>query len=183
MKRILSFLLFVAALMTPFALQAQTYLSENFENVSSGLPSGWVSVGPGTVAVYNDAEYAHSGNKSIRFSDATSNVVALPALSVPTNTVQVRLWTRSEGYPYCLTFDVGYVTDITDASSFVAITTIDASDYLDTYKELTVYMSSAPADARIAFRHQPYSGMYYWFCDDVTVEDIPSCPPDRTSVV
>ena len=177
MKRILSFLLFVAALMTPFALQAQTYLSENFENVSNALPNGWVSVGPGTVAVYNDAEYAHSGNKSIRFSDATSNVVALPALSVPTNTVQVRLWTRSEGYPYCLTFDVGYVTDITDASSFVAITTIDASDYLDTYKELTVYMSSAPADARIAFRHQPYSGMYYWFCDDVTVEDIPSCPP------
>ena len=177
MRKIYSFLLFMLALVIPIALQAQTYLSENFENVSNALPNGWVSVGPGTVAVYNDAEYAHSGNKSIRFSDATSNVVALPALSVPTNTVQVRLWTRSEGYPYCLTFDVGYVTDITDASSFVAITTIDASDYLDTYKELTVYMSSAPADARIAFRHQPYSGMYYWFCDDVTVEDIPSCPP------
>ena len=117
MRKIYSFLLFMLALVIPIALQAQTYLSENFENVSSGLPSGWVSIGPGNVAVYdqNDSWYetenVHSGVKSLKFYGATSNVVALPALSVPTNTVQVTLWTRSEGFANCLSFDVGYVTD------------------------------------------------------------------------
>ena len=183
-KRIGFFFLFMAVSLTPFYGQSQTYLSENFENVSSGLPAGWVSVGPGTVQILNgtnqwyQTEFVHNGSQSLMFSGATSNVVALPALSVPINTTQVTLWTRAEmGSSSCGTLEVGYITDISDASSFVAVTNVSWSECPSNFIELVVQMNSAPANARIAFRHQPLNDFYFWFCDDVTVEAIPSCFP------
>lgn len=171
----ISFLTVLALVILSFAGQAQTYISEDFESVSSGLPTGWVSVGPGTVDVRTSN--AHSGYHSLRFSAATSNVVALPALSVPINTTQVTLWTKAEGnYTGCGSFQVGYLTNVNDASTFVALDSVSYSDYL-TYGELTVPMTQAPVGARIAFRHTPTAIYWLWYCDDVTVEALPNCMP------
>lgn len=164
-----------AFLQLSFSIHAQTYISEGFETISSGLPTGWVSVGSGTVDVRTSN--AHSGYHSLRFSAATSNVVALPQLSVPINTTQVTLWTKAEGnYTGCGSFQVGYLTDVNDETSFVALENVSYSDYL-TYGELTVPMTQAPAGARIAFRHTPTAIYWLWYCDDVTVEALPSCMP------
>ena len=164
-----------AFLLLSFSIQAQTYISEGFETISSGLPAGWVSVGSGTVDVRTSN--AHSGYHSLRFSASTSNVVALPELSVPINTTQVTLWTKAEGnYTGCGSFQVGYLTDVNDETSFVALENVSYSDYL-TYGELTVSMDQAPAGARIAFRHTPTAIYWLWYCDDVTVEALPSCLP------
>lgn len=163
-------------------IQAQTYVSEDFEAVSSGLPTGWVSVGSGTVEVRTSN--AHSGYHSLRFSGATSNVVALPELSVPINTTQITLWTKAEGnYSGCGSFQVGYLTNVNNAGSFVALETISYSDYF-TYGELTVPLDQAPAGARIALRHTPSAIYWLWYCDDVTVEALPNCLPvtDLTAV-
>ena len=142
-----------AFVLLSFPIQAQTYISEDFEAVSSGLPTGWVSVGSGTVEVRTSN--AHSGYHSLRFSGATSNVVALPELSVPINTTQITLWTKAEGnYSGCGSFQVGYLTNVNNAGSFVALETISYSDYF-TYGELTVPLDQAPAGARIALRHTP----------------------------
>ncbi len=165
----------LALIFLSFASQAQTYLNEDFESVTSDLPAGWVSVGPGSVTV--QTMMAHGGSHSLRFEDATSNVVALPELSVQANNTQVSLWTRAEGsYQACGTFQVGYLTNVNDASTFVAVETISYADYA-TYQHLTVSMNTAPAGARIAFRHCPAANMYWWFCDDVVVEALPSCMP------
>lgn len=165
----------LALIFLSFASQAQTYLNEDFESVTSDLPAGWVSVGPGSVTV--QTMMAHGGSHSLRFEDATSNVVALPELSVQANNTQVSLWTRAEGsYQACGTFQVGYLTNVNDASTFVAVETISYADYA-TYQHLTVSMNTAPAGARIAFRHCPAANMYWWFCDDVVVEPLPSCMP------
>lgn len=170
-----AFRVMFALVMLSFSIQAQTYISEDFEAVSSGLPTGWVSVGPGTVAVRTSN--GHNGYHSLRFSGSVSNVVALPELLVPINTTQVTLWTKAEGnYTGCGSFQVGYLTNVNDAGSFVALDSILYSDYL-TYGELTVSMAQAPAGARIAFRHTPTSVYWSWYCDDVTVEALPSCMP------
>ncbi|MBP5662700.1 MAG: choice-of-anchor J domain-containing protein [Bacteroidales bacterium] len=169
------FIAVFALVLLSFSTQAQTYINEGFETISSGLPTGWVSVGTGTVDVRTSN--AHTGYHSLRFSASTSNVVALPTLSVPVNTTQVTLWTKAEGnYTGCGSFQVGYITDINDETSFVALVNVSYSDYL-TYGELTVPMTQAPAGARIAFRHTPTAIYWLWYCDDVKVEALPSCMP------
>ena len=170
-----SFLTVLAVIILSFTGQAQTYISEDFESISSGLPTGWVSVGSGTVAVRTSN--GHNGYHSLRFSGATSNVVALPELPVQANTTQVTLWTKAEGnYSGCGSFQVGYITNINDETSFVALESVSYSDYV-TYGELTVSMAQAPAGARIAFRHTPTAIYWLWYCDDVTVEALPGCMP------
>lgn len=168
-----TFRVMFALVLLSFSIQAQTYINEGFETISSGLPTGWVSVGSGTVDVRTSN--AHSGYHSLRFSGATSNVVALPEISVPINTTQVTLWTKAEGnYTGCGSFQVGYLTDVNDETSFVALENVSYSDYV-TYGELTVPMTQAPAGARIAFRHTASAIYWLWYCDDVTVEALPTC--------
>lgn len=178
MKRLL-LLITLTALLVPWASNAQQSIpySEGFENVSSGLPTGWTKVGSGTVAVQATASQVHDGSSSLKFSGATSNVVALPQFSVEISTLQISFWSKAEGnYSSCGSFDVGYVTSLTDASTFVQIQS-------DSYLNFTSYglvgpvsMASAPDGAYIAFRHRPSSTYYYWFVDDIIVEAIPACP-------
>lgn len=170
-----AFVAVFAFLILSFSIQAQTYVSEDFEGVISGLPTGWTSVGPGEVAVRTSN--AHGGTRSLRFSASTSNVVALPELTVPVNTTQVTLWTKAEGNSSgCGSFQVGYLVDPSDANSFIAVETVSYVDCIE-YQELTVPMYDAPAGSRIAFRHTPSYIYYFWYCDDVTVEALPNCMP------
>ncbi len=121
---------------------------------------------------------AHNGSYYLRFAGSTSNLVALPQFNEPTNNLRVEFWTRPEGYTYssCGTFSVGYMTDITDASSFVEVANYAYNEWTsNTHVKKTVDFTEAPADANIAFRHNSGSNSYYWFADDVTVKEIPSC--------
>ena len=127
--------------------------------------------------------YVNTGSKSLKFSGATSNVVALPLFkagetTVEINTLQITIFTRPEGtYSSSKDFDIGYITDLEDASTFKAIATYNYADFPSGYLEKgPVSMASAPDGAYIAFRHRPSSSSYYWFVDDITVEEIPACP-------
>lgn len=151
--------------------------SEDFEGEvnASNLPYCWEKVGSGTVAV--QATNVHGGSKSLKFSGASSNLVLLPEFSQELNTLQVSLWTRPEStLSSCGSFDVGYVTDASDASTFVSVKTYSYSDFPSaSYAEEIVYLVSAPSGARLAFRHRPSTTSYYWFVDDINISAIPAC--------
>ena len=126
----------------------------------------------------NSSSNAHNGSYYLRFAGSTSNLVALPQFNEPTNNLRVEFWTRPEGYTYssCGTFSVGYMTDITDASTFVEVENYAYNEWTsNTHVKKTVDFNNAPANANIAFRHNAGSSSYYWYADDVTVKAIPSC--------
>ena len=154
----------------------------DFETETTGAtPSCWTKVGTGTVAVTANTSYAtnsHAGNNYLKFSGSTSNLVVLPETEDEISTLQLRIWTRPENVtnPNCGTFSVGYITDISDATTFVATNTYAYNDFSD-YAEKTATFGGTPAGARMAMRHNAGSTSWYWYVDDVTIEEAPSCLP------
>ena len=122
------------------------------------------------------------GSYKLQFQGTTTgNIVAMPGFTPDINGLMLTFWTRPESYnySYCGTFSVGYMTDLTDASSFVAVDTYSYNDWtVNSYLEKKVAFTNAPAGAYIAFRHNAGAGNYYWFVDDVTVELVPSFTKD-----
>ena len=149
---------------------------EDFDNLTGNLPDCWVKVGSGTVAKYNSSSYAHSGSYSLKFNGSTSNLVVLPPINSATNTLQMTLWMRPESYTSssCGTFSVGYVTDVDDATSFVAVETYSYNSF-SSIDMKTVNYTNAPANARLALRHNANSTAWYWFVDDIDVHAMPNC--------
>ncbi len=160
--------------------------TENFDSyAASATPDCWTKIEPGTAVTNNSTTYAHSGSMSLKFSGAStpnSNTIALPQFTAPTNTLELTMWTRPESFTSnsCGQFDVGYMTDLTDANSFVALATYNYSDFSG-MEEKTINYSNAPANATIALRHRANSNAYYWFVDDIDVHLIPSCPKPATA--
>lgn len=154
----------------------------DFEDMNtSAAPICWTKVTDGNANVSNgtsDAQY-HSATKYIQFSGiAGNNILALPETEDEISTLQLRFWTRPESFTNasCGTFSVGYMTDVTDATTFVALATYTYSDF-SAYEEKTVIFAGAPTGARMAMRHDATSTAWYWRVDDVTIEEVPSCLP------
>ena len=124
---------------------------------------------------------AHAGSYRLDFRGTTSNMVALPPFAEATNTLRVEFWTRPENSSYdnqySGKFAVGYMTDISNASTFVPVATYNSTSWASSpaYEKKTVDLVGAPAGARIVFRQFDCSYNYYWYVDDVTVKEIPSC--------
>lgn len=157
--------------------------TENFDGLAgSTTPDCWTKMGLGTAATNSSTSYSHSGSMTLKFNGDSPNIIALPQFSAPTNTLELTLWTRPENFTNgsCGQFDVGYVTDLSDANSFVAIATYNFDDFSDV-EERTVNYSNAPANATIALRHRTVSASWYWFVDDIDVHAIPSCPKPATA--
>ena len=150
--------------------------SENFDELSNSLPDCWLKVGSGTVARYMSYTDAHSGIYSLRFSGSTSNLVVLPPFDTTSNVLQMTLWMRPESFTSfsCGTFSVGYITDINDANSFVAVETYSYNDF-SSIEQRTINFAEAPANARLALRHNASSTSWFWFVDDIDVHLQPSC--------
>ena len=145
---------------------------------ANAAPLCWTKVGSGTANVTSSTSNAHNSSKYLRFSGSTSNLIVLPEINGTLSDLQMRLWTRPESTSNssCGTFSVGYVTDVTDATTFVALETYSYNDFT-AYDQKTVRYTGVPAGARMALRHTPTSTSWYWYVDDVTVEEIPSCLP------
>lgn len=182
------FLLLIAALLAPWAAFAQSSIiyQTDFENFSNNsLPAGWTKVTSGSTARVTTSN-VHSGSKSFGFiytpnnHGTYSNVVALPAFEIVAGTASIEFWSKAEqNSNYCGQFDAGYLTDVTDASTFVSMGTYSYTQHLSyTYIELD--MSVMPENARIAFRHRPNTTNYKWYIDDLTVYATSFCCPVPT---
>jgi len=144
-------------------------LTEGFENNGSNIPEGWTHIGNGSLTITLTASRVHNGAKSLRFSGATSNnVVVLPEFGAEANTKSVSFWSIAESRTSSGTFQVGYVTDATDASTFQVVGDYNASAHLS-YTQETVSLASVPAGARVAFRHTSASSSYWWWIDDIVI--------------
>ena len=147
-----------------------TILEEGFESTS--MPEGWTHIGNGSAAP--STSYTHAGSsRSLEFKSATSNnVVVLPQFAAEPNQLTIDFWSRAESSTLSQSgyFDLGYVTNASDASTFVALETYSAEDHGSAYVHIENYsLSSVPDGARIAFRHRSGLTYYYWYIDDVTI--------------
>lgn len=152
------------------------------DGTANATPDCWTKVGSGTIQVKNSTTLTHNGSMYLDFRGATSNLIVLPPTSVEANTLQMKLWLRPEGnYGSCANFSVGYITDVTDASTYTALSTFNYTEFISgsspAYAEKAVMFAAAPAGARMALRAEPTGTGYYWYVDDVTIEELPSCVP------
>ena len=129
-------------------------------------------------AIQNNSNQAHESTYALKFSGTTNNMVALPPFVNATNTLRLEFWTRPESNTNssCGNFAVGYMTDLADANSFVAVATYAYDDWTSAvFEKKTVDFANAPENAYIAMRQYNNSSSWYWFVDDVTVKLMPSC--------
>ena len=163
------------------ACGAVTSMSENFDSYNTGttLPDCWVrNFVNGTMTISSTTPA--SGTRNIyqtNTSTQTPSTVVLPEFSnINAGTHWLKLKARVTTATG--TLNVGYVTNPTDASTFVLIQalSITNTNYTSTNPEYTVIVpSSVPANARLAVRNTADGKGYYW--DDVVWEAVPSCFP------
>lgn len=153
----------------------------DFNDLSNyAMPDCWTMVaGLANGTSSGSGAYSSSsprGAKHFRFGyGATNNVVTLAPLSVEANTTQIEFYAKSGSSSYNA-LEVGYLTNSADASTFVAIRTLNASEYTSyPASAIKVPMTSAPNGATIAFRFQTTGNYTCWYVDDVTIGEAPSC--------
>ena len=144
-------------------LSADTYQQSSFTQDGGGVVDAWGG---------------HSGPKCLSFQGSVSNVYALPATTHELNDVMLSFWHRPlrqndsiEG-----TFQVGYLTNPDDKTTFVPVATYappaqsstSFEDGVFQYEEVTFPM--VPAGSVAAMRHNSTYGLgSIWFVDDVTL--------------
>lgn len=171
----LTLLALVFACATPSAAFAQQSLpySNGFE--SSDPLDGWTTFNSTTIMDY----WAHASSHCLGFYSSTAvtyKKIALPQFEKPINALRLEFWTRPEGYTHNLwgNFAVGYMTDLSDDNTFVAVQTYAYNDWNDiSYTKKTVEFENAPDNAYIVMRHYNCNPSYYWLVDDVTVSEVP----------
>ena len=165
-------------------------------NVLNNLPPCWNYYNDGTRAsyqgcpyVYNSTTYAHSGSNCIRFysyaaSGDSSQYLILPPVDstlYPVNTLNVNFWMRaySTSSTYHADVVVGVMTNPTDESSFVPVSTVHSSS--TTYAHYSVNLgqyTGAHGCVALKFPVPTASSNYeYGYVDDVTLEVAPTCAP------
>ena len=163
-----------------YAVTASEPYFEGFENYSTGsssIPDCWYRK-DGYTGAYVTSSNVHTGSRQFTFySGSSSNrYMALPQFEMPSSGLTLEFWTRPENFTSssCATLRVGYMTDVTDISTFVTIDEYAYSSFSG-YEKKTVNMPlDMPSGARIAFYHTGTTN-YYWYIDDVTVKPTPTC--------
>ena len=169
------------AIATPWTESFDTYSTTDF---AANLPC-WVQVTPaiGTSVNYVNlsTSYPYNGSRHLRFaySDPAGCIVALPMFDNDISTLELSFMHRPESATNssCGTLRVGYITNIADTSTFVAVSQWNYNDFAsDTYRQEDITFAGAPAGARIAFSHStPSTNNWYWFIDSIDVHAAPSC--------
>lgn len=110
------------------------------------------------------------------YSDSR-DIVVLPEFDQEINTLEMSLMARpSETGAFGGVLQIGYVTNATDSSTFVAVTNYPCTQFANGYDLCTSTFLNAPIDSRIAIRYLPTGGSAKsWYIDDIDVHDMPAC--------
>lgn len=125
--------------------------------------------------IYVSASDTHTGTRALRMGnsgDATAQLYAItPMLTdLPAQNHRIRFFAKGDA---SITFEVGTMTDPTNASTFTSVQTLVLTT---SHQEFIVNFNQATTDGYIAFK-ATYSSTYYFVSiDDVVWEPIPSCP-------
>lgn len=166
---------------------AVSSFSENFDASTltccnmGVVPQCWNSISTATGAnqIISNTTPASGTNNIYQFGYGTNlqSIVVMPEVNnINSGTHQFRFKLRANSGPGNL--DFGYITDITNASTFVIIQTINVtnSSYNDPIAERVLKVpTTVPSTARLAIRNPGTSWAgFYW--DDANWEPIPQAP-------
>ena len=110
------------------------------------------------------------------YSDSR-DIVVLPEFEQSINTLEMSFMARpSETGSFGGVLQIGYVTDASDSSTFVAVANYPCAQFANGYDLCTSTFLNAPSNARIAVRYLPTGGSAKsWYIDDIDVHDMPAC--------
>ena len=169
--------------------------SEDFEGMSNGTssspaPDCWAYLGLNSgsypyayPSAYNDGTKYYKGTRALFLvsSSSADSYMILPEFDAPLNSLQLTFSHFEEAVAKSGTLVVGYMTDITNASSFVAIDGGACTNANKTWTDEEISLASVPAGVAstarlvIKFTHSSSSN-YYSAIDDITVSELPACP-------
>jgi len=155
---------------------AATTVNENFDAVTTpALPTCWNKLGTGSAST-STSNSSSSPNSLFMYADSyygDEELVVLPPVSnAGAGTHQLRFKLRSSYY-IGEQLEVGYMSDRTNISTFVAVSIEYASS--SSFVEKIVQMGTAPGSATaLAIKLTGYDGDAVYI-DDVVWEAIPTC--------
>jgi hypothetical protein len=165
-----------------------TYMYENFDSTATGsvVPNCWARLaGTGTQSITTTTPVSAPNNLYQNSTTAANQtIVVLPEFSnINAGTHWLRLKARVGAAPRSIEF--GYVTNATDATTFVLIEAKNITNivYTSTDSEYTIMVpNTVPANARLAIKNPgtTSTALYY---DDVYWEPIPTCLPPSSPTI
>jgi hypothetical protein len=158
---------------------------EDFETTeANAMPACWERVSAdGFPAVFADSYYdsrAYAGTKSLKFYGWGINQMAvLPEVEGALSKAALSFYYTATDDAEAPVASVGYITDLADATSFVAVQTLAVASE---YTQAKVGFEGAPAGARIAILYKggDYFGSLY--VDNVEIKDTSATALDNTAV-
>ncbi|MDY0363039.1 MAG: choice-of-anchor J domain-containing protein, partial [Desulforegulaceae bacterium] len=132
----------------------------------------------------------HSAPASLFFQSLTTvpTYAVTPAFTADLNTLMVSFWLKAEGVGSSQsgTITVGVMSNPNDTTTFEAVRLISPSttDWIE-YRIMLAGIQLQGSGNYIAFKHNSNANNWYYWLDDVEVDEIPACPDtyDLTSTI
>ena len=133
---------------------------------------------------YNSSTYAHSGSRSLYFSNSYSNSYAvMPGIDASVLNIQdlqVSFFARSTTASSYTSLEVGVMTDPTDTATFILVYSLNPGTSYTTDPFVIPFSNYTGTGSYIAFRNTRTTSASNAFCvDDITLEAIPPCSKAR----
>ncbi|MBR3724750.1 MAG: fibronectin type III domain-containing protein, partial [Bacteroidales bacterium] len=130
--------------------------------------------------------HTYAGSKGLYWYNTTTTgtygdyqIVVLPAIDTDEfniNTLMFSFWSRASSTSYSPIFEVGVMTDPTDATTFTSISTVNVGNST-AWNEYTVPLGTYNGNGRyVALRATRSTATWYAYVDDFTLEPMPTCP-------
>ncbi len=153
-------------------------------NSSSAAPHCWALLnaneGDYPYIFVNSGTYAHNSDRALFFNNKHQvySFAIFPEFTNALNTLQISFWHMEESPVKSGYLELGYLSDIADASTFTLLQRFERSN---SYQFEEVNLAHVPAGTRLAFRYigvdETYE--YYSVVDDIIISLTPSCPHPR----
>ena len=142
------------------------------KNPTTNMPYCWNHAGVGTTECTTPTYYDSNEKLEFKYAAGAGHIIAvLPEFAnMSTLRLGFKLQAGGTGEQYG-TFDVGYMTDVTDTTSFVSIAHYVATNdefYGGNWVDKKVLLTSVPANVRLAMR-------FHRFCERY-IESAMDCP-------
>ena len=164
--------------------------SSDFVTCMRRLNNGTTYYGYPYVANVSEYNHTEGGSKGLYWLDYFSagiygdyQIVVLPGVDINSyaiNGLRLKFWAKNYGSSYHPKFIVGVMTNSINPDSFVAVDTINAE--ATTWTEYVTNLDSYTGQGKyVAIRANRSATDWYAYVDDITLEEIPTCP-DVTDV-
>ena len=160
--------------------------TENFDSYTASTstrPNCWSFPVTYSSAPYITANYYSSSPNSLYFQSETTNptTAVSPQFGADIHTLRVKFMLKAESITSSGTFEIGVMSDPTNVATFESVRIIQPAN--TSWNQYVVDFDSTAMtgpDRYIAFRQHSNSSVWYYWLDNVTVMNIPTCPePDN----